>query len=72
MNYHNWAALMKVMLQAHGLWEAVSHGGDGVDFTEDRMALEVSIEELIGCLKAVEERRGPSGSSSTAGLDLSV
>jgi hypothetical protein len=38
-NYYDWAALMRVMLQARGLWTAVSDGTD--DFTEDRMALEV-------------------------------
>jgi hypothetical protein len=38
-NYIDWAALMRVMLQARGLWIAVSMGTD--DYTEDRMALEV-------------------------------
>jgi hypothetical protein len=38
-NYYDWAALMRVMLQAQGLWTAVSDSTD--DFTEDRMALEV-------------------------------
>ncbi|KAG8082876.1 hypothetical protein GUJ93_ZPchr0014g46611 [Zizania palustris] len=38
-NYHDWAALMRVMLQARGLWTAVSDGTS--DYTEDRMALEV-------------------------------
>ncbi|WVZ49440.1 hypothetical protein U9M48_000802, partial [Paspalum notatum var. saurae] len=39
MNYYDWAALMRVMLQARGLWITVSLGSD--DVTEDRMALEV-------------------------------
>jgi hypothetical protein len=38
-NYYDWAALMRVMLQARGLWSAVSEGTS--DYTEDRMALEV-------------------------------
>ncbi|WVZ58489.1 hypothetical protein U9M48_008761 [Paspalum notatum var. saurae] len=38
-NYYDWAALMRVMLQARGLWIAVSVGTN--DLTEDRMALEV-------------------------------
>ncbi|WVZ59800.1 LOW QUALITY PROTEIN: hypothetical protein U9M48_009898 [Paspalum notatum var. saurae] len=38
-NYYDWAACMRVMLQARGLWIAVSIGTD--DLTEDRMALEV-------------------------------
>jgi hypothetical protein len=31
--------LMRVMLQAHGLWNMVTEGA--LDYTEDRMALEV-------------------------------
>ncbi|KAG8070343.1 hypothetical protein GUJ93_ZPchr0006g45518 [Zizania palustris] len=38
-NYHDWAALMRVMLQARGLWTTMSDGTS--DYTEDRMALEV-------------------------------
>jgi hypothetical protein len=38
-NYYDWAALMRVMLQARGLWNAVTEGAS--DYTEDRMALEV-------------------------------
>jgi hypothetical protein len=38
-NYYDWAALMRVMLLARGLWGAVSEGTS--DYTEDRMALEV-------------------------------
>lgn len=38
-NYYDWAALMRVMLQARGLWIAVALGT--TDITEDRMALEV-------------------------------
>ncbi|WVZ83370.1 hypothetical protein U9M48_030528 [Paspalum notatum var. saurae] len=38
-NYYDWAVLMRVMLQAWGLWIAVSIGTN--DLTEDRMALEV-------------------------------
>lgn len=37
--YFDWAALIHVMLQARGLWIAVSLGSD--DLVEDRMALEV-------------------------------
>jgi hypothetical protein len=38
-SYYDWAALMRMMLQARGLWSAVSEGTS--DYTEDRMALEV-------------------------------
>jgi hypothetical protein len=38
-NYYDWAALMRVMLQARGLWDAVIEGTS--DYTEDRLALEV-------------------------------
>jgi hypothetical protein len=38
-NYFDWAALMKVMLQAMSLWTAVSIGTD--NFVDDRNALEV-------------------------------
>jgi hypothetical protein len=38
-NYFEWDALMCVMLQARGLWTAVSEGS--TDYTEDRMVLEV-------------------------------
>ena len=51
-NYHDWAALIRVMLQARGLWLAVSVGTD--DYTEDRMALEVITKavppELMGTI----------------------
>ena len=51
-NYHDWAALMRVMLQARGLWTAVSDDTD--DFAEDRMALEVITKavplELMGMI----------------------
>ena len=38
-NYYDGAVLIRVMLQARGLWVAVSVGT--IDFVEDRMALEV-------------------------------
>jgi hypothetical protein len=38
-NYYDWAALMHVMLQARGLWDAVIVST--MDYTEDRLALEV-------------------------------
>jgi hypothetical protein len=38
-NYYDWAALMHVMLQARGLWTAVSEGTS--NYMEDHMALEV-------------------------------
>ena len=37
-NYHDWSLLMKVKLQAQGLWDAVRYGN--VDYDEDRRALE--------------------------------
>jgi hypothetical protein len=39
MNYYDWAMLMWVMLQARGMWTAVSD--DPIDFIEDRMSLDV-------------------------------
>ncbi|WVZ88673.1 LOW QUALITY PROTEIN: hypothetical protein U9M48_035165 [Paspalum notatum var. saurae] len=51
-NYYDWAACMRVMLQARGLWIAVSIGTN--DLTEDRMALEVVTKavpaELMGTI----------------------
>jgi hypothetical protein len=51
-NYYDWAALMRVMLQARGLWDAVIVGT--TDFTEDRLALEVIAKavppELMGSI----------------------
>ncbi|WVZ61598.1 hypothetical protein U9M48_011450 [Paspalum notatum var. saurae] len=38
-NYYDWAALMRVMLQARGLWLPLTLRTN--DVTEDRMALEV-------------------------------
>jgi uncharacterized membrane protein YgcG len=38
-NYYDWVAIMHVMLQARGLWDAVNAGT--TDYTEDCMALEV-------------------------------
>ena len=39
-NYHEWSLLMKVKLQARGLWEAVAYGD--VIYEDDRRALEAS------------------------------
>jgi hypothetical protein len=51
-NYHDWAVLLRVMLQAWGMWLAVSVSTD--DYTEDRMALEVLTkavsQELMGTI----------------------
>jgi hypothetical protein len=51
-NYYDWAALMHVMLQARGLWDAVIVGT--TDCTEDRLALEVIAKavppELMGSI----------------------
>jgi cyclopropane fatty-acyl-phospholipid synthase-like methyltransferase len=38
-NYYDWTALMRVMLQARGMWDAVIVGT--TDYTEDRLALKV-------------------------------
>jgi hypothetical protein len=38
-NYYDWAALIHVMVQARGMWDAVIVGT--MDYTEDRLALEV-------------------------------
>jgi hypothetical protein len=43
-NYYDWAALICVMLQARGLWDAVIMGT--MDYTEDRLALEVIAKAL--------------------------
>ena len=37
-NYHEWSLLMKVKLQARGLWEAVAYGD--IVYEDDRRALE--------------------------------
>jgi hypothetical protein len=51
-NYYDWAALMRVMLQARGLWDAVIVGT--TDYMEDRLALEVIAKavpsELMGSI----------------------
>jgi hypothetical protein len=51
-NYYDWAALMHVMLHAHGLRIVVSEGTS--TYTEDRMALEVIAKavppELLGSI----------------------
>jgi hypothetical protein len=51
-NYYDWAALMRVMLQARGLWDAVIVGT--TDYTEDRLTLEVIAKavppELMGSI----------------------
>jgi hypothetical protein len=51
-NYYDWAALMRMMLEARGLWNAVTEGAS--DYTEDRMALEVTAKsvppELMGSI----------------------
>jgi hypothetical protein len=39
-NYYDWAALMRVMLQARGLWNTVIVGT--TDYTKDRLALKLS------------------------------
>jgi hypothetical protein len=51
-NYYDWAALMRVMLHARGLWDAVIVGT--TDFMEDHLALEVIAKavppELMGSI----------------------
>jgi hypothetical protein len=51
-NYYDCAALMRVMLQARGLWDAVIVGT--TDYTEDRLTLEVIAKavppELMGSI----------------------
>jgi uncharacterized membrane protein YgcG len=51
-NYYDWAALMRVMLQARGLWDTVIVGT--MDYTEDCLALEVIAKavppELMGSI----------------------
>jgi hypothetical protein len=43
-NYEEWSLVMKVKLQAHGLWEAVEE--DDVNYQEDRMALEALLSTV--------------------------
>jgi hypothetical protein len=43
-NYEEWSLVMKVKLQARGLWEAVEE--DDVDYQEDRMALEALLSAV--------------------------
>jgi hypothetical protein len=51
-NYYDWAALMRIMRQARGMWDAVIVGT--TDYTEDRLALEVIAKavppELMGSI----------------------
>lgn len=51
-NYHDWATLMRVMLQARGLWVAVSEGT--TNYVDDRNALEILSKavppELMGAV----------------------
>jgi len=49
-NYHEWSLLMKVKLQARGLWEAVAYGG-GV-YEDDRRALEALCAAVLADLGA--------------------
>ena len=38
-NYNEWALLMRVNLQAHGLWHALeSEEGETIEYREDRLA----------------------------------
>ena len=43
-NYTEWSLLMKVKLQARGIWDAIELGAD--DFHEDRMALEAILQAV--------------------------
>ena len=43
-NYTEWSLLMKVKLQARGIWDAIELGVD--DFQEDRMALEAILQAV--------------------------
>jgi hypothetical protein len=58
-NYYEWAALMRIMLQARGLWAVVSDGT--TDFMEDRMALEVIAKavplEMLGSIASKPSAR---------------
>ena len=52
-NYHEWSVLMKVKLQARGLWEAVAYGGGVYD--DDCRALEAlcaAVPEDLGAALA--------------------
>lgn len=44
MNYTEWSLLMKVKLEARGIWDAIKFGGD--DFHEDWMALEAILQAV--------------------------
>ncbi|KAK3144884.1 hypothetical protein QOZ80_4AG0319190 [Eleusine coracana subsp. coracana] len=56
MNYTDWALMMKVMLQARGVWVAIDSGTDNK--LEDRLALEAILHavpsELISTLATKE------------------
>ncbi len=43
-NYGEWSVLMRVMLEARGLWEAVAF--DDADYSEDRMAMEIILRAV--------------------------
>ena len=44
-NYEQWAVMMRIKLQARGLWDAIKHGT--VDYVEDRMALEAMCSGIL-------------------------
>jgi hypothetical protein len=58
-NYYEWAMLLRIMLQARGLWATVSDGT--TDFMEDRMALEVIVKavppEMLGSIASKPSAR---------------
>jgi hypothetical protein len=55
INCYDWASLMCVMLQARGLWIAMSEGTS--DYTEDRMALEVLSKAMpVGMMSSIESK----------------
>jgi hypothetical protein len=57
-NYADWAAVIRFMVQARGLWDAVNI--DTMDFTEDHMALEALDQ---GCSTRAERHNRRQGNS---------
>jgi hypothetical protein len=54
-NYHDWAALMRVMLQARNLWDVVSEGT--TTYVDDLNALEILSKAVAPELMGVVARK---------------
>jgi hypothetical protein len=69
-NYGDWSVLMKVMLQARGLWDAVAY--NDTEFSEDWMALEVILRSVPSEMMAGLAAKGSAKGAWDAILSLRV